>query len=168
MTLKNINTLSYFIWNKLKSIKVVKSRDMKMDGLKGWWWGHWNWRELAIRVSQICIKSEFQNEPLSKMFSIGPLRSVYKAFIKNTMFSPSSGFLIVLHPPSGDDYFFVDYPPLSYIKSCVLACRLRIWTSYLVLPKQNIELKPHNWQNLTILHKSTLFACFSAIIQYFA
>ena len=119
-------------------------------------------------VSQICIKSEFQNEPPSKLFSIGPLWSVYKAFFENPMFSPSSGFLIVLHPPSRDDFFFVNYPPLSYIKSCVLACRLRIWTSYLVLPRQNIKLKPQNWQNLTILHKWRHFACFSAIIQYFA
>ena len=63
----------------------------------------------------------------------------YKFFHSNPLFSSSPGFLTVLHLPSGDEKIFVDNPPLSYIKSCVLTCRLQIWTSFLVLPRQNIE-----------------------------
>ena len=29
--------------------------------------------------------------------------------------------------------FFVEYTPLSYIKSCIFECRLQIWTLFLVL-----------------------------------
>ena len=64
--------------------------------------------KMSHSVSRII--SEFKNEPPSKLFSIGPLWSVYKAFFKNPMFSPSSGFLIVLHPPSGDDFFLWTTP----------------------------------------------------------
>ena len=75
----------------------LKSQDDQEKMTIGWFiWA------IINSVSQICIKSEFQNEPPSNLFSIGPLWSVYKAFFENPMFSPSSGFLIVLHPPSGD------------------------------------------------------------------
>ena len=92
-----------------------------------------------VKVSQICIKIEFENEYPWKLFLLGHWYRKYKFFHSNPLFSSSPGFLTVLHLPSGDEKFFVDNPPLSYIKSCVLACRLQIWTSFLVLPRQNIE-----------------------------
>ena len=47
-------------------------------------------------------------------------------FPKILTFSSSSGLLIVLHQPSGDEIFFVDYPLLRYIKGCVFECKLQI------------------------------------------
>ena len=69
---------------------------------------------------------------------LGPLWCVYKGFFKIPLFSSGFVFLMILNPPSGDRKFCVEYPPLSYIKSCVLICILRIWTSFVVFPKQNL------------------------------
>ena len=46
--------------------------------------------------------------------------------------------LIFLNPPSGVENLNVKNPPLSYIKSCVLTCTLKIWTSFVSLPEQNL------------------------------
>ena len=92
-----------------------------------------------IRVSHKSTFFEIRNEYPWKLFLLGHWYWKYKFFHSNPLFSSSPGFLTVLHLPSGVENFFVDNPPLSYIKSCVLACRLQIWTSFLVLPKQNIE-----------------------------
>ena len=67
---------------------------------------------------------------------LGPLWSVYKGFFKIPLFSSSSVFLMVLNPPSGVENLNVKNSPMSYIKSCILTCTFRIWTSFVVLPKQ--------------------------------
>ena len=57
---------------------------------------------------------------------------LYKGFFKIPSFDPSSVFLMVLNPPSGVENSNVKNSPLSYIKSCVLTCRLLIWPSFVV------------------------------------
>ena len=99
-------------------------------------------QEVQATDSRVCQKSTFfeiKNEYPWKLFLLGHWYRKYKFFHSNPLFSSSPGFLTVLHLPSGDEKIFVDNPPLSYIKSCVLTCRLQIWTSFLVLPRQNIE-----------------------------
>ena len=102
--------------------------------ISSWWFRH-----TFNRESQMCMKIEFKLEYPWKLFLLGHWYWKHKFFHSNPLFSSSPGFLAILHLPSGDENFFVDYPPLSYIKSCVLACRLQKWTSFLVLPKQNME-----------------------------
>ena len=44
----------------------------------------------------------------------------------------------VPYPPSEDENSKVKDPPLSYIKSCVVTCTLKILTSFVSLPKQKL------------------------------
>ena len=53
-----------------------------------------------IRMSQICIKIEFENEYPWKLFLLGHWYWKYKFFHSNPLFSSSPGFLTVLHLPS--------------------------------------------------------------------
>ena len=80
----------------------------------------------------------FGGRMLHMLWLLGPLWSLYKGFFKIPLFSSSSVFLMVLNIPSGVENSNVKNPPLSYIKSCVLACTLKIWTSFVALPKQNL------------------------------
>ena len=96
------------------------------------------------RVCKLCLilcLNLWSPPPLHIQYSARILECIsirkYKFFHSNPLFSSSPGFLTVLHLPSGVENFFVDKPPLSYIKSCVLACRMQIWTSFDVLPMQN-------------------------------
>ena len=74
----------------------------------------------------------FGGRTLHMLCLLGPLWSVYKGYFKIPLFSSSSVFLMVLNPPSGVENSNVKNPLLSYIKSCVLTCTLRIWTSFVV------------------------------------
>ena len=95
--------------------------------------------EWSSRVSHKSTFFKIRNEYPWNLFLLGHWYWKYKFFHSNPLFSSSTGFLTVLHLPSGVENFFIDNPSLSYIKNCVLACRLQIWTSFLVLPRQNIE-----------------------------
>ena len=97
------------------------------------------WSDCYYREYQICIKIKLENEYPWKLFLFGHWYWKYKFFHSNPLISSSPGFVTALHLPSGVEFFFVNNPPLSYIKSCILACRLQIWPSFLVLPRQNIE-----------------------------
>ena len=70
---------------------------------------------------------------------------VSKNFFRNPMFSLSPGFLTILHLPYGVGRKNFENPP--YIKSCVLKCRLEIWTLFLILPKQKFEKSSNDCQS---------------------
>ena len=44
---------------------------------------------------------------------------------------------------------------LSYLKSCVLTCTLKIWTSFKVLPMQNFEKSSKNEVHISNIHVKT-------------
>ena len=119
-------------WNINLWISVVNVRFVKITG----GWCLWNletlmWLKISpVRESQMCMKIEFELEYPWKLFLLGHWYWKYKFFHSNPLFSSSPGFLAILHLPSGDENIFVDYPPLSYIKSCVLACSYlsKLWS----------------------------------------
>ena len=121
------------------------------------WWLQWfwssgdhnhgeNWHETyVVPISVVAYYDlpflhhfRFWGWVLHMLCLLGPLWSVYKGFFKIPSFYPGSVFLMVLNPPSGVENSNVKNPPLSYIKSCILTCRLLIWTLVVVFSKQNL------------------------------